>query len=424
MENDEDKSNYLTPYERGNLNQTTTWKECIAFYASLAEAFPHILSFDIIGESDCGTPIHAGIVTADGIFDQLQILQAKRPIFFNNNGIHPGEPEGIDNCMAVVRDFCLLPAKLASLGSTVFLFIPVYNVDGCLNRQNTSRANQVGPEQFGFRGNDLHMDLNRDFLKTDTLCAQTFNRFFSAWSPDVMVDTHTSNGADYQYTMTLIQTQAVKLGGGGLSEFYKSTMLPYIYTSMSERGWPICPAVSPVKVIPDDGIVDFLETPRFSTGYAALHHTIGFMAETHMLKPYCDRYNSMRVLVDTILEFTVANGLEIRRLRDAARALVCVADTLPIHWTMEDRASKFLFKGFEAHYFPSKLGSYSRLAYDRSRPFEREIDYFDNFVVDGLVSRPVGYLIPHAWRSVLKRLRLNGVVMVELQSSHEVSCEC
>lgn len=201
--------------------------------------------------------------------------------------------------MALVRDFCTQPARLAALGDTVFLFIPIYNVDGCLNRQNTSRVNQLGPEQFGFRANCRNLDLNRDFIKCDSLAAQAFNRFFTAWSPDVMVDTHTSNGADYQYTMTLIHTQTDKLGEG-LGSFLRDTMLPAIYADMNRRGCPTCPYVNPVKATPDDGIEDFLEVPRFSTGYAALHHTIGFMPETHMLKPFADRYAAMRALVESV----------------------------------------------------------------------------------------------------------------------------
>lgn len=146
------------------------------------------------------------------MFDRAQLKRDGRPVFFNNNGIHPGEPEGIDACMALVRDFCTRPERLAALGNTVFLFIPVYNVDGCFNRNTTSRVNQLGPESFGFRANGRNLDLNRDFVKCDSLAAQVFNRFFTDWDPDVMVDTHTSNGADYSYTMTLIHTQTDKAG--------------------------------------------------------------------------------------------------------------------------------------------------------------------------------------------------------------------
>ena len=249
-----------TPYERGNKNQTTTLAECIAWYEALAARFPDILHFSVVGTSDAGLPIHAGLITADGVFDRAQLKREGRPVFFNNNGIHPGEPEGVDSCMALVRDFCLEPARRAALGKTVFLFVPLYNVDGSINRANTSRVNQDGPEQFGFRGNARHLDLNRDFIKCDTLTAQVFNKLFTAWDPDVMVDTHTSNGADYPYTMTLIHTQADKLGGG-LGDFLRDTMLPHMFADMAQRGWPTCPYVNPVKDSPDHGMRNSSKSP-------------------------------------------------------------------------------------------------------------------------------------------------------------------
>lgn len=335
-----------TPYELGNQNQTTTWEACIQFYEVLAQRYPTVLRFSQIGVSDAGVPIHAGVVSADGVFDREQIQKAGRPVFFNNNGIHPGEPEGIDACMALVRDLCLQPERLAALGSTVYLFIPVYNVDGSCNRGDTSRVNQDGPEAFGFRGNSLHLDLNRDFIKCDSLNAQLFNRFFTAWDPDVMVDTHTSNGADYSYTMTLIHTQADKLGGG-LGAFLRDSMLPAIYQGMEARGWPTCPYVNPVHVSPDQGIADFLEVPRFSTGYAALNHTIGFMPETHMLKPFKDRYESTRALLDVTLAFTVANGPAIQSLRRQARQPAGGRTHWPVRWKVdESRPSRLRFKGY------------------------------------------------------------------------------
>jgi hypothetical protein len=90
-----------TPFEQGNGNQTTTWEACIAFYFALAERFPNVLRFLQIGVSDAGVPLHAGIVSADGVFERERIKSEARPVFFNNNGIHPGEPEGVDACMAL-----------------------------------------------------------------------------------------------------------------------------------------------------------------------------------------------------------------------------------------------------------------------------------------------------------------------------------
>jgi hypothetical protein len=398
-----------TPYELGNQNQTTTLGACIAWYEELARQYPTVLRFGVIGTSDAGVPIHAGVVSADGVFEVDAIKAAGRPVFFNNNGIHPGEPEGVDACMALVRDFCIQPERLAKLGDTVFLFVPLYNVDGSLNRANTSRVNQDGPEQFGFRGNSRHLDLNRDFVKCDTLTARVFNQLFSSWDPDVMVDTHTSNGADYAYTMTLIHTQADKLGTE-LGSFLTGTMLPAMYAEMEARGWPTCPYVNPVKDSPDHGIAEFLETARFSTGYAALHHTIGFMPETHMLKPFKDRYESMRALVETALDFTVKHAARIQQLRRAAKAAGRTRAEWPVHWVMdEENTSTFRFKGYEAKYKPSVLGDYSRLYYDRSSPWERDIAYYNRFKADVTVTAPKAYIIPQAWREAIERLELNGV---------------
>ncbi|MDY7536868.1 M14 family zinc carboxypeptidase [Undibacterium sp. RTI2.1] len=411
------------PYELGNQNQTTTWDQCIGFYQKLASTFPHVLHFSQIGISDAGVPIHAGVVTADGVFDREQIKHEQRPVFFNNNGIHPGEPEGIDACMALVRDWCVMPERLAQLGRTAFIFIPIYNVDGCHNRQNTSRVNQDGPELFGFRGNSLHLDLNRDFIKCDSLNAQVFNQFFTAWDPDVMVDTHTSNGADYPYTMTLIHTQTDKLGGD-LGQFLREQMLPVMFADMAQRGWPTCPYVNPVKESPDQGIEEFLETARFSTGYAALHHTIGFMPETHMLKPFADRYASMRALVEVALEFTIKHAEQIQQLRDAAKQQGKKRSHWPVKWRRDDEhVSTVRFKGYEACHKPSALGDYSRLYYDKHQAWEKDIPYFNHFKPEVVVPAPIAYVVPQQWRAAIERLQWNGVKIERIASDRIVQAQ-
>lgn len=410
-------SELLTPYERGNKNQTSTWEECIAFYRLLEARFPHIVQLSEIGMSDAGTPIHAGTVSADGVHDFAVIKKSNRPVFFNNNGIHPGEPEGIDACMALVRDFCIQPELLKMLKKMVFLFIPVYNVDGCRRRNNSSRVNQQGPETFGFRGNAMHMDLNRDFIKCDSQNAQVFNRFFTAWDPDLMVDTHTSNGADYSYTMTVIQTQADKLGLAQ-GEFVRNVMMPAIAEDMTRRGWPICPYVNPVKETPEDGIEDFLDLPRFSTGYAALNYTIGLMPETHMLKSFRHRYESMRAFVEAMVSFTSEYSDQIQAQRQAARSAGQTRTEWAVRWKPDySNGSKFQFKGYASCWRPSILGNYARLYYDTSKPWEKQIDYFDHYVPEVSVTAPVAYVIPQQWREVIQRLEWNGVKMERLTES-------
>lgn len=405
---------YATPYEAGDQNTTTTLDACIAFYQRLATDFPQFLRFEQIGEADDGLPLFAGVVSADGVFDPAAVRKQGRLVFFNNNGIHPGEPEGIDVCMALVRDFCVDAKARARLGQTVYLFIPVYNVSGCRNRNKTSRVNQVGPESFGFRGNACNLDLNRDFVKCDSLEAKAFTELFTRWSPDVMVDTHTANGADYAFAMTLIHTQPDKLGGA-LGAYLIDELVPDIYGRMKKLGFPLIPYVQMLNQIPDQGIEHTLETGRYSTGYAALHHTIGFMTESHMLKPYAVCYQATMASVLTILDLAGEQRERILTLRAQARAEARAARERDIHWVIDyQHPTPMEFLGYEAQFRPSVLGNYQRLSYDRNRPWVRPIPFYGRCIADVRVVAPKAYLLPRQWRAVAERLRWNGVVLTPL----------
>jgi murein tripeptide amidase MpaA len=96
-----------------------------------------------------------------------------------------------------------------------------------LQRSCCSRANQNGPDEYGFRANYQNLDLNRDFIKADSENAKSFIQIFQQWKPHVFVDTHISDGADYTYNMTLIATQKDKLHPL-LSKFMQSTWLPSV----------------------------------------------------------------------------------------------------------------------------------------------------------------------------------------------------
>src|SRR5690606_29098838 len=175
-----------------------------------------------------------------------------------------GEPEGIDASMMLIRDLLI---KDAVPDNVVLCFIPVYNIDGMLNR-GVSRVNQNGPEQYGFRGNRQNLDLNRDFIKTDSRNSQTFQEIFNRWDPDVFIDNHASNGADYQYVMTLIDTQPDKLNTI-LADYMLKNYTQELYNRMEGEGYRLVPYVDSRGETPESGIVSFLENPRYSTGYAA-----------------------------------------------------------------------------------------------------------------------------------------------------------
>jgi hypothetical protein len=111
-----------------------------------------------MGLTDSGKPLHIVVFSENKDFSFNQ----NKAVLLVNNGIHPGEPDGIDATMMLMRD--LTNAKIKVPKNTIVVAIPVYNIDGMLNRNSFSRANQNGPEAYGFRGNGRNYDLNRDYI--------------------------------------------------------------------------------------------------------------------------------------------------------------------------------------------------------------------------------------------------------------------
>src|SRR5690554_4338970 len=263
-----------TPYEQSNKMATATYSEVISHYQKLAESYAQatLLTY---GSTDFGLPLHLFVISMDGDFNPESVRRKNKRVLLVNNGIHPGEPEGIDASMMLARDLL----KNNQVPSDVVLcFIPVYNIGGSFNRSGTSRANQNGPVAYGFRGNSKNLDLNRDFVKTDSRNSAAFQLIFNTWSPEIFVDTHTSNGSDYQHVMTLIPAQKDKLNHV-LSGYLRETLLPFLYDEMTKAGYPMVPYVDAVKETPEQGLAGFLDLPRYSTGYVSLHNTISFMPE-------------------------------------------------------------------------------------------------------------------------------------------------
>ncbi len=407
----------IVPFEK-NRELTATYQEMIGFYQLLDKKYDQMRIFDF-GQTDIGKPLNLIVLSGDKIFDPVEIRKQNKRLLLINNGIHPGEPEGVDASMMLVRD---LLKRNSIPKNVVICIIPVYNIDGMLNR-GRSRVNQNGPESYGFRGNYQNLDLNRDFIKGDSRNSKAFQEIFNTWKPDVFIDNHTSNGADYQYVMTLIAPQKDKLNPI-LSNYLTKQMLPDLYKKMKASNFEMTPYVNSIEETPDSGITGFLETARYSTGYAALHNTIGFMPETHMLKPYHQRVEGTYKFMEHVLEILERDSDLIAKNKLKSDAEVKTQDIFPLQWKLDDKNFSLLtFKGYEAKYKASEISGLPRLFYDRNEPYEKDIRVFDNYLPSVIVKKPLAYIIPQSWQRVIDLMRLNGVQMRALAADTEIELE-
>ncbi|MDC7995834.1 M14 family metallopeptidase [Altibacter sp. HG106] len=400
---------FTIPFETSEGTETSTYQEVITFYENLADTHTSVAMYKM-DNTDSGHPLHLITFNPNRSFESEFSGTDEKALLLINNGIHPGESDGIDASMMLMRN--LAEGTIEAPNNTIIAVIPVYNIGGALNRNSTSRTNQNGPEAYGFRGNARNYDLNRDFIKADTRNAHAFARLFHTVNPDVFIDTHVSNGADYQYVLTHLFTQHNKLGGD-LGTFLHEKMMPALEDSLTLKSWDITPYVNVFNRTPETGFSQFMDYPRYSTGYTTLFNCLGMMVETHMLKPYKQRVEGTYELLRSMIAITDANASEIKALRAKATEAYAVGNHYPTQWTIDSsNTSTLSFKGYEATTMISEVTGQNRLKYDRNRPFTKEVRYENYYKASDSVTIPEYYVVPKGWWEVIRRLRDNDIAMI------------
>ena len=409
-----------TRFEESKGTESPTYFEIIDWWKKLDERSGKVKMLTM-AMTDAGLPLHLISVSNSGDYNFSNIRQDNKRIILINNGIHPGEPDGIDASMLLARD--IVAGKYKIPENIVLAIIPVYNIGGCLNRSVNYRIDQNGPVEKGFRGNSQNLDLNRDFIKCDSKDARAFTEIFHLTDPDVFVDNHVSNGADYQHVMTLVTSQHNKLGGI-MGEFINKQFEPGLFALMKEKNYDLVPYVNIHGETPDKGWTQFWDSPRYSSGFASLWHTFSFVPETHMLKRYDQRVKATYALMQCFIEFTSKNSSEIKRTREQARASVKTQSQFPLSWEPDkSKSSVITYKGYQAAYKPSDVSGLSRLYYDRSKPFEIKVPFFNHYQEKTFVQKPKAYIIPQGWWKVIELLKLNKVEMTRFKKDTSIEVE-
>jgi hypothetical protein len=410
------QNNLETRFEKSNGLETGTYQEVMAYYEQLATDYPEV-NIEAVGHTDSGHPLHLVTVSTDQKFDFGKAHQAGKAVILINNGIHPGEADGIEASMMLARNYINDVKKRPLLDNVVLAIVPIYNIGGALNRNSHSRTNQIGPKEYGFRGNAQNLDLNRDFIKMDSKNAFAFAEIYHKVKPDIIIDTHVSNGADYQYNITHLATQPDKLGGA-LGSYLKNEMIPKLEVGMHELKDQIIPFVNVYNKSPDvDGYVQFMDSPRYSSGYTALFHSLGFTIETHMLKPFDTRVKATYSFLETIIKIMSTDHTKIKQMRNERLTNNLVGKRHPINWRLDRSASRMLnFRGYVAETTNSSVTGKERLLYNREKPYSKPIPYYNHYVPRKSVVAPAYYVIPQGWHKVIDRLKINSVEMTELQS--------
>jgi hypothetical protein len=418
-------ADWTTPAEISGFRTTPSYSQTLAYLKRLEQAAPGKVRLETFGVSPQGRPMTVVIAGADGIFTPEAARATKRPVVLVQAGIHPGEIEGKDAGLMLLRDFAVTGKLPHLLDRALLVFVPVFSVDGHENSSPYNRINQNGPETMGFRGQSQSLNLNRDYIKADTPEMQAWLRLWQRWRPDLLIDIHTTDGADYQYDLTWYLEDPHKLDAA-VSRWQRQAMAR-ILPAYEKRGHLASPYLEfEDGTDPRKGIVNFGSGPRFSTGYAALQNRPALLIETHMLKPYGVRVRAAYDLVVLMLE-------EVGRAPDALRSVVAAADAATIArardgaarvsltFKPDPAAMPFLLKGYAFRQSHSEISGGTWIQYDPGKPKTYEIPNRDGLLPDISITPPAAYAIPAPWRGLIEKLMLHGIVYRRLTCATHIA---
>src|SRR6185295_2404586 len=377
---------WLTHAEKTNYRETPRYADTIAYSKRLDQASP-LIKFQSFGKSGEGRELPLLIATEDGTFTPEAARHAGKAVVLIQACIHAGEPDGKDAGLALLRDIAITKTQPELLKHLVVLFIPIFNTDGHERVSPYNRINQDGPAEMGWRTTSTYQNLNRDYMKADTPETRAWLSLWNEWKPDLFIDCHVTDGADYRYNITYQHEHHA-----GIPE----TVLAWERKVIDERVAPATESAGNIvswylefidnRDLPK-GIRDFNGSPRFSTGYTPIRNRPGILIETHMLKPYKPRViGTYDFLRSTLAEVSRDPQSLLNAVREADEKTLADGRTYdpsrsyPIDFELSDQSTPYKLRALESHTEKSDISGAQRVIFG-TKPVELTVPLYNDFHV-------------------------------------------
>ncbi|MET0580677.1 MAG: M14 family metallopeptidase [Pseudoxanthomonas sp.] len=416
-----------TVSERSGFLQTGRYDEVVALCEDFAKAYPDSVRCIDFGTSPEGRPMKALVASTSGALDPASARARGLPVVLIQGGIHAGEIDGKDAGFLALREILEGKAAKGALDKLVWVFVPVFSVDGHERFGAWNRPNQRGPEEMGWRTTAQGYNLNRDYLKADAPEMQAMLGLVEEWDPLVEVDLHVTDGAKFEHDVS-IQVEPVHAGDAELRKAGRAWRDGVIADLEKQGSLPL--PYYPSFVVSDDpasGFEDSVPPPRFSHGYFWLRNRMGMLVETHSWKTYPVRVRITRNAVVSVLDQVAKNGTQwLRTAHDAdARSARLKGSAVPLAYAAGKESHLVDFRGYEYTRTPSEVSGALMTRYDESRPQVWKIPLRDNLQPNISIDAPAGgYLVPAAHAAwVGAKLKLHGIDFRRLDARTGVAVE-
>ncbi|CAN7314928.1 M14 family metallopeptidase [Pseudoxanthomonas sp. LjRoot168] len=402
-----------TASERSGFVDTGRYDEVVALCDAFARQYPKAVRCTTFGTTPEGRPMKALVASTSGALTPEQAQRRQLPVVLVQGGIHAGEIDGKDAGFLSLREILEGKAAAGVLDKLVWVFVPVFNVDGHERFGAWNRPNQRGPKEMGWRTTAQNYNLNRDYVKADTPEMQAMLQLVQRWDPIVAVDLHATNGAQFEHDIS-IQVEPVHAGDAGLRKAGLALRSGVIDDLAKHGSLPL--PYYPSFVVQDDptsGFEDSVPPPRFSHGYFLLRNRIGMLVETHSWKEYPVRVRITRNTIVSVLEHVARDGAAwYAAAKQADASATQLAGTAePLTWAAAPTSRTVDFRGYAYTRTKSDVSGALMTRYDEKTPQIWKVPLKDDIRPGVVVEAPRGgYLVPvaeAAW--VAPILKTHGV---------------
>jgi hypothetical protein len=405
---------WQTHAEKTGYRETPSYDDTIAYARKLAAASP-LIRYTSFGHSGEGRDLPLLIATEGDTFTPESARNPGKAVVLIQACIHSGEPDGKDAGFALLRDIAITKTQPGLLANQVVLFIPIYNTDGHERSSPYNRINQNGPAEMGWRATTTNQNLNRDYMKADTPETRAWLALWNEWNPDLFIDCHVTDGADYRYNITYQFEHHEGIAPSVLA-WQRKVMDGKVFPATEEAG----NVVSWYLEFADNrdfskGIRDFNGSPRFSTGYVPLRNSAAILIETHMIKDYRSRvigtYDLLRLMLAEVSRDPQSLREAVREADEQTVVQSRAEDAhrkVPIDFELTDETIPYQLKALDYRIEPSDISGDTRVVFG-TKPLDVTVPMYNSFRVTKEVTRPLYYIVPPQWKEVIEVLSTHGL---------------
>lgn len=409
---------WVTPFEADPAHDfSPTYADTRAWFDRLDGA-SELIRIEQFGVSPEGRPIYAVIASKDGaVFDPA------KPVLLAQAGIHPGEIDGKDAGMMLLRDIAF-NGKDDLLNRVNLILIPILSVDGHERASAYSRPNQRGPRIQGWRNTATNQNLNRDYLKLDQPEMRAVRGLILKYRPDLYVDIHVTDGMDYQYDVTYGYNgeNGIWSRSPATAAWLDAAFKPAMNTALEAQGHIPGELVFGMGDDPKAGLSDGGLGERFSNGWGSAAHVPTILIENHSLKPHEQRVLGTYVFLEQAMRTLAADGSDLRAAVAADSALRPAE--IPANFVQDEQPiSTRAFKGIRYETYDSPASGRREIRWlGEPDPELWQLPFYSSHPTLTL-QRPEAYWVPSYRADIIERLRTHGVAMETLDAPRTVSVD-